>query len=409
MPVSPARAAAFDILLRVERDNAYASELLHSANYRHFSRSDHALTTELTLGVLRWRSRLDEEISAASSQPLSKIDLEVLIALRIGLYQFRHLDRIPPRAAINESVELVKRARKRSAAAFANAVLRKLSNAPELNEDESSARALATKFAHPLWLIERWENEYGLAATRALCKYNQSIPAVNVRVRTSNGANESERVALKPGALLSSARTAAADVTKTSAFLSGQLAIQDEGSQLVAALVGLGKNILDCCAAPGGKTLAIADRNPQAQVTAVELHPHRARLLKQLLHAANPNVEIITADARHLPTQQLFDRILVDAPCTGTGTLARNPEIKWRLKPDDLQELQTRQREILRSALAHLAPGGRLIYSTCSLEKEENQEVIEGVMKKVDVLTKQTEGGLLKPDVGLSGAMCPFG
>src|ERR1700685_3039894 len=170
MPVSPARAAAFDILLRVERESSYASELLHSAAYERLSTPDHALATELVMGVLRWRSRLDDEIATASSQPLSKLDLEILITLRFAVYQFRWLNRVPQRAALHESVELVKRARKRSAAPFVNAVLRKLSTAPPTpnssgDEQPASPAALARAFAHPLWLVERWTHEYGLPAT----------------------------------------------------------------------------------------------------------------------------------------------------------------------------------------------------------------------------------------------------
>jgi 16S rRNA (cytosine967-C5)-methyltransferase len=157
--------------------------------------------------------------------------------------------------------------------------------------------------------------------------------------------------------------------------------IQDEGSQLVAKLIGSdvpdeGRSILDCCAAPGGKTLAIADQNPNSSITAVELHPHRARLLQKLLHPHASRIQIVNADAQHLPVSSRFDRVLADVPCSGTGTLARNPEIKWRLTFDDFGELAQRQLAILRSALAQVAPGGRLIYSTCSLEREENEDVI---------------------------------
>lgn len=387
MSVSPARAAAFDILLRVECESSYASELLHSQAYERLSTADHALATELVMGVLRWRSRLDEEIATASSHPLSKLDAEILIALRLALYQFLWLDRVPRRAALHESVELVKRARKRSAASFVNAVLRKLSatqSGPIVADDESgSPEILARVLAHPLWLVKRWADQYGLAVARRICQHNQSVPTTSIRLRVSTAEEHLHRqgIALAPGRLLACARyVQSGAITRTQTFRTGEVVIQDEASQLVAALVGHGTNILDCCAAPGGKTLALADRNPTAKVTAVELHPHRARLLQKLLQPHSSRIQIVSADAQHLPVSQPFDRVLTDVPCSGTGTLARNPEIKWRLQPSDLVELHRRQIAILRSALAQVGPGGRLIYSTCSLEKEENEDVVDEVL-----------------------------
>ncbi len=400
MSVSPARAAAFDILLRVEHESSYASDLLHSSTHEHMSTADLALATELVMGVLRWRSRLDAEIATASSQPLSKLDLEILIAIRLALYQFRWLDRIPQRAALHESVELVKRARKRSAAPFVNAVLRKLSATPRnpegLENATDSPETLARTLAHPQWLVERWTREYSLDAARQICQHDQSIPITAIRLRTPETEDQlkQEGITLSPGGLLASARRVqAGDITKTQAFRTSQIVIQDEASQLVAALVGAGSRILDCCAAPGGKTLAIADHNPTAAITAVELHPHRARLLETRLlqNSLQPSaqIKIVTADAQHLPVTQQFDRVLADVPCSGTGTLSRNPEIKWRLTPNDLADLPRRQLTILRSALAQLAPGGRLLYSTCSLEKEENENVVEQALSENNSLRLQ--------------------
>jgi len=392
MPVSPARAAAFDILLRVERESSYAAELLHSTTYDKLLTPDHALATELVMGVLRWRSVLDDTISTASSQTLKKLDQEVLIALRLAVYQFRWLDRIPKRAALHESVELVKRARKKSAAPFVNAVLRKLATQPLCNSVSSvvkdpSPDELAKSCAHPKWLVERWSSHYGIPAASRICTHDQSVPIAAIRLRTSEAENNlaKEGFSLEPGALLFTARRVpSADVTRTQAFRNHALVIQDEASQLVAALVGQVENtearILDCCAAPGGKTLALADNNPEAEITAVELHPHRARLMQKLWGSAEKKIKTVVADARTLPPSQPFDRILADVPCSGTGTLARNPEIKWRLQPEDLPELHDRQVAILRSALKHLAAGGRLVYSTCSLEKEENEDVVERVL-----------------------------
>ena len=376
--------------MRVEHEASYASELLHSAAYARLSSTDHALATELVMGVLRWRSRLDDEIAAVSSQRMAKLDLEIVTALRLGLYQMQWLDRIPQRAAIFESVELVKRARKRSAAPMVNAVLRKLAAGAGSREITAaageSAENLARCFAHPRWMVERWVREYGLDATRRICEYDQSVPTTAIRLRSAK-AQESlkrERIELAPGLLLSSARRAEAGVAPESqAFRKGEVVIQDEGSQLVAALAGNAstgrRRILDCCAAPGGKTLAMADRDPGATITAVELHPHRARLLRKLLGPSSDRIQVVVGDARSLPLTGGFDLVLADVPCSGTGTLARNPEIKWRLKPEDLTELHERQVAILRSALAQVAPGVRAVYSTCSLEREENEDVIERV------------------------------
>jgi 16S rRNA (cytosine967-C5)-methyltransferase len=423
--VSAARAAAFDILLRVEREFSYASELLHSQTYAKLTSADHALTMELVMGVLRWQSLLDSEIAKSSDQPLSKLDIEILTALRLAVYQLRRLSRIPARAAINESVELVKRARKRSAAPFANAVLRKIvTNDPPAEHmpphalDASSAATLAESSAHPVWLVERWIDAYGIEATAEICKYDQSVPETSIRLRRPEAEDRlrTEGIELTPGALLASARRVEhGDVSKTAAFRAGFCVIQDESSQLVAALVGRAEHVLDCCAAPGGKTSAIADRNLSANIAAVDLHPHRALLMRRLLRAhpadaevGTTNLQVIAADARQLPFAAKFDRVLADVPCSGTGTLARNPEIKWRLTPADLGDLQKRQLAILRSALGQVAPVGRLIYSTCSLEREENEDVVDQALAedssfrivecRSELERLQREGVIIFPD-----------
>ena len=384
MPISPARAVAFDILLRVEQHDAYASELLHSHRLDGLATDDRGLATELVMGVLRWRSRLDEVVAAAASRSLEKLDSEVLTALRLGVYQLLYL-RIPSHAAINESVELVKRARKRSAVPFANAVLRKAAAAkaeiPTALE-QGDAVSLAQEFAHPQWLVERWVSVYGIEPARLVCRHDQQVPQVALRMDDANIEEELKRegIDLAPGALLSSARiVTGGDIFKTQAVKEGRVFIQDEASQLVAALVGSGSRLLDCCAAPGGKTAAMAARNPTAEIIAAELHAHRAELLRQ--RVPRNNVQVIQADALSLPTEGKFDRVLADVPCSGTGTLARNPEIKWQLKASDLVDLHARQVAILRAALGQLSPGGRAVYSTCSLEREENEAVIEEVLR----------------------------
>ncbi len=384
MPISPARTAAFDVLLRVDQQNAYASELLHSARLEPLGAADHALATELVMGVLRWQSQLDETIASAAARPLGKLDLEVLTALRLGTYQLRRLSRIPAHAALNDSVELVKRAHKRSAVPFANAVLRKIAAAKgEAPADslEKNAASLAREFAHPRWLIERWLTAYGVDHSESICRYDQQIPCTALRLDSPEVEQELLRdgTELAPGALLASARiVTGGDIFRARAVQEGRVFMQDEASQLVAALLGTGVRLLDCCAAPGGKTAALAARNPTAEIIAAELHAHRAELLRHRVHAQN--VQVIQADALALPTSGGFDRVLADVPCSGTGTLARNPEIKWRLKPEDLADLHSRQVPILRAALRQLSPGGRAIYSTCSLEREENEAVVEEVL-----------------------------
>jgi len=409
MPISPARVAAFEILLRVERENGYSSELLHSARYSKLSPVDHGLTMELVMGVLRWRSLLDAEIARFSSTKIDKLDAEVLTALRMATFQIAFLDRVPARAAVHESVELVKHARKRSAAPFANALLRKVSHHIEWAENLGKAihevhhgldgepsvtsptvvsppeqfsparhvEYLAERYAHPLWLVRRWAERCGIEVATRITRSNQVAPTTSIVLLDPSVESALQRagIVLLNGELVKrAARVESGDVTKTPEFRAGQVAIQDEASQLVALLVGKGSKILDCCAAPGGKTRLLAERNPNASITAVEQHSHRARLLRKLVPAKN--VEVIQADVREL-TDGEYDRVLVDVPCSGTGTLARNPEIKWRLKPEDLIDLRNRQLQILRSALRRLKPGGRLVYSTCSLEREENVEVVE--------------------------------
>ena len=372
MPVSPSRAAAFDILLRIETTDAYAPELLNSTRFAAFSHADHGLATELVMGVLRWRNVLDHLLNEFIPKPIAKLDPEVLTALRLGVYQLIFLDRIPAHAAIYESVELTRRARKTSAAGMVNAVLRKIVK-PDPPLHASSAQ--------PQWLLERWTAHFGTAAAQKISEYNQTPPSPSLYCDDSLSRTELADAGLQlgPGKLLNrSATIQSGDIYRSRAFREHRLVLQDEASQLVALLVGQGQALLDCCAAPGGKTRIIAGQNSRSQVVAMELHPRRAALVKKLVRA--PNVRIIAADARAVPLGKKFDRILVDAPCSGTGTLARNPEIKWRLKPEDIFRLQNYQLQILSAAIDLVAPSGRLVYSTCSLEPEENQAVVEKVL-----------------------------
>ncbi|HTJ86861.1 MAG TPA: transcription antitermination factor NusB [Terriglobales bacterium] len=369
MKTSPARTAAFEILMRVETTDAYASELLNSSRFSRLSTADHGLVTELVMGVLRWCSVLDNAFAKHINKPLTKLDPEVLVALRLGSYQLSFLDRIPRHAAINESVELVKRSGKTSAAGMVNAVLRKLMKLHFRPPAE---------VAHPEWMVKRWSDNFSAAAAQKICEYDQHPPQPAFHTDDPALVTElaEDAIELEPGKLLKSSFVLrSGDLPRTAAFRDHRLGVQDEASQLVAILVGTGTTILDCCAAPGGKTRILAEQNPKTNIVAIELHPRRAALLKKLV--SESNVQVLSADVRAMPLNRQFDRILVDAPCSGTGTLARNPEIKWRLKAEDLSRLEAYQLEILGSAMKHAAMGGRIVYSTCSLEPEENQQVIE--------------------------------
>jgi 16S rRNA (cytosine967-C5)-methyltransferase len=393
MSISPARTTAFDILLQVEKEDAYASELLHSSQYAALSPEDHGLATQIVMGVLRWRSQLDAMLAPFSKWPLEKLDAEVLTSLRMGAYQLTRLERVPAHAAVHESVELVKRSRRTSAAGLVNALLRKVGGTAAANRSSPAQRtaearastpsAIAAEYAHPEWLVTRWLASFGAETTRAICVENQRVPATHIRLRETTGSAGSapfdfvgEDVHLSPGSLLAAARRVeSGDITRTQAFRNGRITIQDEASQLVALLVGRGSRILDACAAPGGKTAILAERNPEAAIVALDVHRHRTRLLEERVKALN--VTIITADLRNFPVGEKFDRVLVDAPCTGTGTLAHHPEIKWQLRAESIRELQALQVELMQAAMRQVAPGGTLLYSTCSLEPEECEQVVE--------------------------------
>jgi 16S rRNA (cytosine967-C5)-methyltransferase len=327
--ISPARQVAFDILRRVH-DGGYASDLLLRRSAQLDSR-DAGLASEIVFGCLRYQAQLDYLIGRRVPRAPAT---EVLIALRMGIYQLRYLDRIPPHAAVGESVELVKRAHKTEAAGLVNAILRKTDRTPVPWPDR------ATKLSMPAWLVEKWDRQYGRDTTDQIAS-----------------------------GFLEPAQTYIASTGRT----------QDIGAQSIVPLLDLrpGETFLDLCAAPGNKTAQAIQQG--ARAIACDIHLHRLKQMGDL------NCPLVVLDGTQpLPFRTnsdrvLFDRILVDAPCSGTGTLGRNPEIKWRLKPSDLADLHAKQVALVRQALRHLRPGGRLVYSTCSLEREENELVIQEV------------------------------
>jgi 16S rRNA (cytosine967-C5)-methyltransferase len=319
--INPARRIAFQILTRVEA-GAWASELL-LAHTREFDPRDAGLAWELVFGTLRRQAQLDFVIDQLAPR---KLDVEVRIALRMGLYQLRHLERVPAHAAVTESVELAKAAGKRSAAGLVNAILRR---SPRGQVDWPDR---ATALSCPAWLLESWERQFGLDAAMRIAQAALEPPETHVA---------------------STGRT------------------QDIGAQSIIPLLRIepGHRFLDVCAAPGNKTAQAIEAG--ADAVACDLYQHRLRALTDL-----PCRCVVIDATQPLPFSTRFDRILVDAPCSGTGTLGRNPEIKWRLQPADLADLHRRQTAILCNSIKCLAPGGPIVYSTCSLEREENEDVI---------------------------------
>ena len=412
MAVSPARKIAFEVLRQVALEDAYASDVLFARLCSpNIKQADAALATELTLGVLRWQGVLDFLLQRHLDRPVTRsigrLDLEVLLALRLGLYQLRFLDRVPVHAAVSESVELAKLARKRSAAPLVNAVLRRAAAEARISgeklealiaagivpaESGTDAHQLSILHSHPVWMVERWLAHFGRERAIALFEANNRPGHLSCALHEEDDAGmatqslQSDGFEVAPGRWLRSALAiSGGNPAGARAFREGRLGFQDEASQMIAHLVDsrAGDRILDLCAAPGGKTLILARATaPQGRVFSCDLHQHRLRTTRrQLERTSTQNVDLLALDAAQpLPFTRQFDRILLDAPCSGTGTLARNPEIRWRLRPEDLNSAHRQQAAMLRNALSALAPAGRLVYATCSLEAEENEQVIQEVL-----------------------------
>jgi 16S rRNA (cytosine967-C5)-methyltransferase len=387
--ITRAREAAFNILLAVERGNVHADDLLRGPAVNALEQADRNLATTLVLGVLRWQVLLDQQIRKFLSKPGAKLDAEVLIALRLGAFQLLHLDRIPAHAAIGESVELAKQAGHRFAARMVNAVLRKLARESGSGPEPSDADC---EQAHPAWLVDRWKAFYGDEATRAICRHGQQQPELAVRFVDSVAEREliDAGIELAPGRLLADARiVTAGDVTATEAFTGGRVKIQDEGSQLIAEIaastgpVQKVESILDTCAAPGGKTMILAERNPEAQIVACESSEQRLTALKERVAGFGDRIECRLADAAALNETARYDLALVDVPCSGTGTLGRNPEIRHRLRVEDLARHADRQKAILRAAIRAVRQGGHIVYSSCSMEPEENEQVVDCILAEM--------------------------
>ena len=401
--ITPARLAAFEILKLVGEGRGHSDELLHSARVDALSPEDRNLTTALLMGVLRWQIALDARVRGLLQRPEQRLAEPVAIALRMGAFQLLHLERIPAHAALSECVELCRAAGEPHATGMVNAVLRKLAAAKPTsqNRDPSagsaqvvghpertaplyeSTAAFAERLGHPRWMVERWVAEYGRDAALKICEADQKEPV--------------------EGGMFSES--------------GGDLPRMDDGSRLVAELAAAAmpgaKRVWDCCAAPGGKTLILARRLGSAEIVASDVSVKRLAQTEARLrrYAYAERVQFAAADAAEAKAVEgSFDLILCDVPCSGTGTLAGNPEIRHRLKVEELARQAERQTAILNGALRRLAVGGRLVYSTCSLEPEECERVVEGVVgaRRVPVdglIAELGEQGILLHGVELGSAV----
>ncbi len=397
------RAIAHKILLHIEQESGYPDRLLQSYldRYDNLDPRDKGLITELVFGVLRWQGRLDSIISRFSSVKLKKINPVVRIILRTAIYQILFLDKIPARAAVNEAVKLARESQPDYVVRFVNAVLRKVSDNIEslkkVDETNLTASGIAEIYSHPKWIVDAWVKELGTEETAELCRANNKTPPTSIRVNTllttsENLAEELRRAGIEvqpckyaPDAL--EVKKGHFKLQRLEAYEKGLFQIQDEASQLVAHILTPrpGERILDACAGFGGKTSIFAQlMENSGEIMAVDLSPWKVAALEENLERLKIGiVGTLQTDVRKLNEMNIkpFDRIFLDAPCSGLGVLRRKPDIKWKRRPGDVYRLSLLQRDLLDSLASLLRVGGVLVYATCTLLNIENSEVIESFLQ----------------------------
>lgn len=417
--IAPARRAATEVLVAVDAGQLDLPSALAQAHPSLEDSRDRALLTELATGVERWRLALDFAIHALTGRQSASLDPEVRTTLRLGLFQLQHSTRLPASAVVNDAVEIVKRGPKRSASGMVNAVLRRvvreglprMPEAPRVPVEDARWREQAVAYlaisgSHPRWLVERWIDRYGYDATEAWVRHDNTSADVTVWPMPG-GADLPADIGGRPtrfvpdGVVLDSGKDALPLLRDARAYA------QDEASAavgVVAGVVARGR-VLDACASPGGKSLAMRPRLAEgSRLFANDLRARRVALLAQTLaRVPGPGIPVLRSDAARLPFAGGLDTILVDAPCSGLGTLRREPDLRWRRGPGDLPALVDLQRSLIEEALRALAPGGRLVYATCSSEPEENEALA------LDVL--RTHPGVTRVDlrhVALPSSMAPL-
>ena len=393
------RAICLELLNRTERAGAHPDRLLADSfkRYRYFTSLDRAFLTELTYGVIRWRGRLDWVIRHFSKIPFEKVEPGTVNILRLGLYQILFLSRTPSSAAVNESVELAKRIRGKGGAGFVNAVLR--SSIRQKDEirypdmDQDPALHLSILQSHPLWLVQRWVKEMGVEETLRICEFNNQNSFLTLRTNTLKISRKDLIEKLKEKDLKSLPTSFSGEgilpldpppASELPFFKQGLYIIQDEASQLVTSVVDPkpGERILDACAAPGGKTTHMAQTmENRGEIYALDLSQGKLDWIEEMCQRLGIKiVKTVKGNAAvSLPVSNgfVFDRVLADVPCSGFGTLRKNPDLKWRRGEKDIKRLSELQFSILNHLSVYVKEGGVLIYSTCTVFHEENEDVVE--------------------------------
>jgi 16S rRNA (cytosine967-C5)-methyltransferase len=399
--IAPARVAAFDILGAVAAGRTDLPSAIARARSRLEDDRDKSLAAEIATGVERWRGTLDYLIEAAAARRIDRLDPEITTILRLSLYQLLHLARVPAAAVVNDAVDLARKAKKRSASGFVNGVLRSLSRKrsalplpprpADTKDRQGVLNYLSITLSHPRWLASRWYDRYGFEDAERWLRFNNVQPRLTLRPNGPTVTRErladrlaQQHVQITPGRFAPDAFIVEAG-QPLRVVEDGWFVVQDEASQLVSLLVDatVGSRVLDCCASPGGKTTATAAAMADdGLIVACDIRPKRVELLKRTVSGSGlRSVRIVQADAmKPLPFSAVFSRVLLDAPCSGLGTLRRDPDIRWRRREGDLHALASAQSRMLAHAAACVAPGGRLIYATCSSEPEENEQVVERFM-----------------------------
>ena len=377
--ISPARKVAFQLLCRIELQGAFSDYVTNSPAVAQLERLDRNLATELVYGTLRWQGFLDYILTRACSRRWERVDPKARILLRMSLYQMHHMDRIPDHALVNDAVNVAKAELPRGAAGFVNGVLRQLARSrPWQSEVFMSECPAWAAVSLPEWLWDRWAARFGSTAARQFALSLNEPPLNTIYLNSDRDVSSDVSSKLIPSGIVPGAYAWKGD---RGDLQTKALRFQDEASQLIPHLLGdvTGWRIWDVCAAPGGKSAILRDLcGHSGIVVSSDLRMGRVARLSRFLELSSGRAVVLVMDAAQPPPFRIaFDAVLADAPCSGLGTLRRNPEIKWRIDPERLESLQESQISILSSAASAVRPGGFLVYATCSTEPEENEQVIQ--------------------------------